>query len=448
LHGKFCQQDLPRRQSVGSNTARRLKSSDAQASTTRHHAPGTDGRTVATGKWQQLASSLVEAGQIERCRLAERLHGELQQLLTVALMRTWAAKRLTDDDKVRSVLAEVEDVVRRSVDETRSLTLELSPPILRHGSLSKAIEWLAERVLVDYGVDLDISVPRTLPAVPNPQKVFLFNLVTDCLMERLAAGPVQKARLVIRHQAGNMSIVLSGKDAAGAATAGNGKPGGKAARIGDRVAAVGGSMQVATHPHGFRAEFVIPANALADAAADSIRMIPTTAAQPPAASPPIETPPGVVRILLAEDHRMVREGLARLINREPDLYVIAEARDGQQAVDLAAEVNPDVVVLDVNMPVRNGSDAARAIRSRSDRIRIVALSEYGDAVTQRAMREAGANAYLCKDEAAEELCRVIRSVFGRHSQNGRRRGRASARHAVSTRPKKPKSPDPKPVPQP
>ncbi|QEL17615.1 response regulator [Limnoglobus roseus] len=120
--------------------------------------------------------------------------------------------------------------------------------------------------------------------------------------------------------------------------------------------------------------------------------------------------PNKVRILLADDHAVVREGLKALLNGEPDLEVVGEARDGAAAVELAVALDPDLVVLDVSMPGLNGVAAAEQIHRANPTRKIVALSVHEDRGYLRMMLAAGAAGYVLKRSAADELLRAVRAV--------------------------------------
>ena len=116
-----------------------------------------------------------------------------------------------------------------------------------------------------------------------------------------------------------------------------------------------------------------------------------------------------VRILIADDHKIVREGLRNLLQNEKDVEVVAEASDGNAAVRKAFELRPDVVIMDVAMSGLNGVEATRKITEQSN-IKVVALSMHSDKRFITAMLKAGASAYLLKDCAFEELVSAIRAV--------------------------------------
>jgi DNA-binding NarL/FixJ family response regulator len=117
-----------------------------------------------------------------------------------------------------------------------------------------------------------------------------------------------------------------------------------------------------------------------------------------------------IRILIADDHYVVRMGLIAMVNLEPDMEIVAEATDGNQACALYKRWNPDLTLLDVRMPVKNGIEAAIEIRKQNSDARILMLTALdGDEDIHKAM-EAGAAGYVFKDSTDEKLLPAIRAV--------------------------------------
>ena len=119
---------------------------------------------------------------------------------------------------------------------------------------------------------------------------------------------------------------------------------------------------------------------------------------------------GSIRLLIADDHTMVRQGLAQICGGEPDMEVVAQAADGQEACRLAGLVQPDVVVMDINMPVLDGVQATRHISETSPGIGVIILTMYRQDQYVFEAIKAGARAYLLKDADSDELLRAIRAV--------------------------------------
>jgi DNA-binding NarL/FixJ family response regulator len=118
----------------------------------------------------------------------------------------------------------------------------------------------------------------------------------------------------------------------------------------------------------------------------------------------------MIRVLLADDHVMVRKGFRLILEAQPDMEIAGEAGNGRQAVDLAEKLHPDVVVMDVAMPELNGIEATRRLASSSPHTRVLALSMHKDSVYVREILRAGARGYLLKDSIDTDLINAVRAV--------------------------------------
>ncbi len=116
-----------------------------------------------------------------------------------------------------------------------------------------------------------------------------------------------------------------------------------------------------------------------------------------------------IGVVLADDHPIVLQGLKGLLESEPDMDVLGEATDGREAVRLALELKPDLLVMDVSMPGISGIEAARIIAHDMPSIKVIGLSMHNDAEVSQAMRDAGAAAYLAKGGRAKDLLAAIRA---------------------------------------
>ena len=117
-----------------------------------------------------------------------------------------------------------------------------------------------------------------------------------------------------------------------------------------------------------------------------------------------------LRIFVADDHQVVREGLKALINSQPDMSVVGEADNGRAAWQLAKGLDPDVAVMDVSMPEMSGAEATERLRAERPRVKVLALTVYEDRAYLRQMLEAGASGYVLKRVAMEELAQAVRVV--------------------------------------
>ena len=117
-----------------------------------------------------------------------------------------------------------------------------------------------------------------------------------------------------------------------------------------------------------------------------------------------------IRILLADDHAVVRQGFKMILDAQADMETVGEAANGREAVELAEQLRPDVVVMDVAMPELNGIEATRRVADVSPRSRVLALSMHKDSVYVREILRAGARGYLLKDSISSDLLAAVRAI--------------------------------------
>lgn len=119
-----------------------------------------------------------------------------------------------------------------------------------------------------------------------------------------------------------------------------------------------------------------------------------------------------IKVFLVDDHQMMRSGLRNLINSERGLKVIAEASDGSEVLDQVKETSPDVIIMDVDMPIKNGIEATYEVKKLYPDLPVIGLSLHDNKEVADAMMRAGASVYVTKTEAFETLCSTIRQVTG------------------------------------
>jgi CheY-like chemotaxis protein len=202
----------------------------------------------------------------------------------------------------------------------------------------------------------------------------------------------------------------------------------------ERVALLGGKMEVSTCPgRGTRISLQLPLSTVpvparatmpvVNAPADSALFRPPAAPPRPAAATPAtgaarirhrsKRAPSAIRIVVADDHQIVRDGLVGVLRAQRGMEVVGTAADGHAALIMARRLHPDVVVMDVTMPILNGIEATRALSAELPQIRVIGLSMHRAEDMAKAMREAGAAAYVCKSGPMHELVKVIRRTARR-----------------------------------
>jgi len=382
-------------------------------------------RTVAelerrTGQLRALALDLTQAEQRERRRLAHLLHDHLQQLLVGAKFSIGVVKGRAKTKNLRQAAQQVDDLLDEAIKESRSLTHELSPPVLYDSGLPKAIEWLARQMHEKHGLVVSLDVAGEIEPLADPIRVLLFEAVRELLFNTVKHARTHRAIVALARAGGDRVQVVVADEGAGfdpkvievrAAEGG----GFGLFTIRERLELLGGRFEVVSAPGGgSRFTLVAPVRHPSRVAEVEAPEEDETAPSPhyvtSLLAPDLAAGRGAkIRVLLADDHKVMRQGLARLLQEQPDIEVIAQASDGRRAVELARQVRPDVVILDVSMPRMNGIEAARLLKQEMPDVRVIGLSMHDEADMAAAMCEAGAVAYLNKADRPEALLVALRS---------------------------------------
>lgn len=117
-----------------------------------------------------------------------------------------------------------------------------------------------------------------------------------------------------------------------------------------------------------------------------------------------------VRVMLADDNKVIRAGIRKLLNKVPDITVVGEAGNGLEVLQLVDRINPDVLLLDIEMPLLNGIEVARQLKKSSNEVPILVLSAYTNLEYIKSMLDHGVSGYLIKDEAPEQIIEAVRGV--------------------------------------
>lgn len=357
-----------------------------------------------------LARELTLTEQRERRRMARLLHDHLQQLLVGAKFRVAILGR-TGDELVKQATREVEELIDESIAASRSLTAELSPPILHEAGLNAGLEWLARWMADKHGLFVELALEETAPLAEDI-KILVFESIRELLFNAVKHSHSRSASVNLREIARNLQIVVSdqgvGFDPGLTPTAGDGGGGFGLFGIRERMGLIGGSLEIDSAPgQGSRFVLTVPLGLSMAADAASVTDAALLRDEPPAQDAPVSAG-AKIRVLLADDHAVVRQGLANLLNQEADMDVVGGAVDGQEAVELAARLLPDVILMDMSMPRLTGVEATRFIHNEYPDIRIIGLSMFEGVERAQAIRDAGAVDYLTKTGPAEALVGAIR----------------------------------------
>lgn len=365
-----------------------------------------------------LASELTQAEQRERRRLAHILHDNLQQILVATKLQVGTVRQRMSDAGLRQSLEQVESLLTRSVDESRSLTVELSPPILYDAGLCRALEWLARRMSQEHDLTVTLDTDPVAEPPGDDIRAFLFQAVRESLFNIVKHAQVREASVRMFLVEGTTACIEVRDQGVGFdLQAGEAKEIGSGGfglfSIRERLEFLGGRMVITSAPgEGSAVSLFMPIRQAVTAPAKG-GLSETVGEEAPAPRPtPAARGTGnVIRVLLADDHKMLRDGLAGLLRDQPDIDVVSEASNGEMAVDLARQTQPDVVIMDVSMPKMNGVEATRCIASELPHIKVIGLSMHEKEDMDKAMREAGAVNYVTKGAPSEILTAAIRNCM-------------------------------------
>jgi PAS domain S-box-containing protein len=347
-----------------------------------------------------LATELNLAEQRERQRLAAELHDHLAQMLVLVRLKLGQAKQ-GPVQRSMDMIKQAEDVVNESLTYTRNLVAELSPPVLHEFGLLQSVR---------------IPAVNTLH-IPEDQAVLIFQSVRELLINAAKHAVSKQAFLAAEEGEGCLRIVVEdqgvGFDLRAMAIP---TPSPMSSKFGlfsirERMNALGGRFELHSAPgEGTRATLVLPLSPSpqsARPARGSTMSIHETPAHPNDQS---GLGHGPCRVLIADDHAMVRQGLRSVLEGFPDVSVIGEASNGQEAMDLTEQLKPSAVVMDINMPVMNGIEATALIRKKHPHIAIIGMSVNASVDNHDAMHTAGACLLLTKEAAVEQLHGAIQQA--------------------------------------
>ena len=374
---------------------------------------------------QALAGEIVRTEQRERQRIAQLLHDQIQQLLVATLYGLEGLVESRPAAEHRQGVAKLSGLVRECIAMSRSLMSELSHPSYTEPDLCTALGWLGAWMKEKHGLDVTVDCIDAVRAEVEETRVTLLQSVRELLCNVVKHAGVKEARAELARGPDGCVQVTVSDTGAGFEPDLSRAPGPRGIGLfsmRERLDVIGGGMRIDSAPaRGSRVTVWVPADPskTAGTARPEASLAGTPDAGPggsagpsPAKAPhrirASRAPAGKIRVLLVDDHAVVRDGIALQLLQQPDIEIVGEAADGETAVELVRTLRPDVVTMDVNMPGMNGIDAARAIHAEHPRTRIIGLSMSEESEQGAAMRDAGAVAYLAKSTSLDKLLAAIR----------------------------------------
>jgi PAS domain S-box-containing protein len=361
---------------------------------------------------QQLTLELSQAEDRERRRLAGLLHDDLQQQLAAAKFHLGIlGGRIRQDPSMQSLVGQLDQILTDAMEKSRGLSHELSPAVLYHSSLGETFEWLARQVQTKHGLTVHVDAEDHVQLSSETLKAFLYRATQEILFNIVKHARVQEAYLRLKHIRGRLWLTIADRGQGFDPQTPEWTGGFGLFSIRERIELLGGRMKVRS-VRGRGSVFVI---AIPDSQVTQPSVAPTVGSTPDGPVDRIAEAVGVplpagprLRVVLADDHKVMREGLAALLNEQADMAVVGQAGNGREAVELTCELRPDVVVMDVAMPLVRGDEATRQIKLHAPATRIIALSMLDEAGVAEMIRKAGAEQYLLKTAPFEELLAAVR----------------------------------------
>lgn len=361
-----------------------------------------------------LASELSRAEQRERRRLAVLLHDHIQQLLAAARMQVGWMTRGSDPDQSRMIARRVRAILQEAIDACRSLSLDLSPPILHEAGLGGGLKWLASRMRRQHQFAVRVRTEEEAEPETEELRFLLFECARELLFNAVKHAGVSEAEVVVmRTEDRSIRLVVRDEGGGFAAEALKERQLRESSfglfSIEQRLAHIGGSMDIESAPgQGTEITLTAPLGCLRTSQEEVT--VPSRGKRNEGAVRRRQKP-GACRVLIVDDHEIMREGLVELFEFGSDMEVIGEAADALQAIQMAEELRPDVVVMDINLGDVNGVEATKRILAKKPDIKVVGLSMHSEEDMAKAMEAAGAAAYLTKDGPSEDLLDAVRECW-------------------------------------
>ena len=365
---------------------------------------------VTESSLRQLSARLLQLQDEERRRIARDLHditGQKIVVLSMALDRLARHPNLQDPETLET-LKESREMVSKIGEETRTLSYLLHPPLLDECGLDSAVRWYAEGFEKRSGIKLKVDIPQDLGRLPTDVETALFRVVQESLtnVHRYSGSETAEIRVRMNSADVRLEVVDCGKGVKtkavqaaveGSAPLGVGIPG-----MRERLHQLGGRLDVDFGRNGTRVAATLPIRKAASAPQTS---------QPESEAAAQTNGQTRRRILIADDHEMMRRGLRGLIESHQEWAVCGEAVEGDEAVRKSAELNPDLVIMDINMPGLSGIDAALKIRKENAATRILFFTVHDSDQVLQEIVDVGAQGYVAKSRAGQDLAEAVRLVL-------------------------------------
>jgi two-component system, NarL family, sensor kinase len=365
---------------------------------------------VSKDSMNSLSARVLQLQDEERRRLARDLHDTVGQEIVVVLItldtiaRTWEKP----DPKARENLLEAVDWLRKVESEIRTFSYLLHPPLLDDMGLASALSWYMEGFSKRSGISVQLSVPDNLPRFSLQAETALFRVTQESLSNVIRHSKSKQAwvQVALEPHCLRLSIRDEGRGFDQAAHARSTPSGVGIEGMRGRLRSLGGNLDLRSGADGTEVVASVPLGVGDSLRLDSVRARRQHESEnTPAASGMTK------RILIVDDHEVARKGIRFLVNEEDDLEICGEAQDGVEAFEKVQRLNPDLVILDLNMPGGGGFSAANRIRNAGLTPKILIYTTHTFPGLERIARAADCDGFVVKANATQDLIRGIRAVL-------------------------------------
>jgi PAS domain S-box-containing protein len=353
-----------------------------------------------------LSQRILEVQEEERARISRELHDQLgQELVALKIEAVVLMEELAKSPRLHERARGVLDLIDRLDTTAHRIAVSIRPEILDKLGLVKAIQWYAEDFERRSGISCPVEALNEELVLPKAVSTCAYRILQEALVNvwKHSRASQAKVKVTSGHGVVNISVTDNGVGM----DLGRLSEGSSLGLLGmrERASLVGGKVTIRRNRGGgLRVAAHLPLGVAQTGMGANVEL---TSAQALASKPWTKS---AIRVLLVDDHSLVRAGLRRVLEQAPDIRIIAEACDGREAVDKYQEVSPDVVVMDISMPELDGMEASKRILSLYPQARILMLTRFHE--EQYAIRtlKAGCLGYLTKGSSTQQLHHAVRAV--------------------------------------
>ncbi|MCH8541395.1 MAG: PAS domain-containing protein [Opitutales bacterium] len=355
-----------------------------------------------TERLQSMVHELSTAEQRERKRMASILHDDLQQLLVAAKMQLEMGQRDSATGKFPDCLKRAISHIDDALETTYTLVRQANPRILYERGLFPAIESLCGEMLKKHGLTVHYDFPEEAFDLENEIKILLYESLRELFFNIVKHARVNQAQLHFEVAPESLSVRVSDEGVGFDVESKSGKK--NLSEFGlfsvcARIEAMDESCTITSAP----GEGTTVAMRFTLRPPRGARL----SSQRPAKKKK-QNRPLPVRVVVVDDHVLVREGIVKILNLDSRIQVVGEANDGREAISIIADTHPDIVLMDINMPRMNGIAATRKILRRWPEIRVLALSMQDSGSNEaRSIAAAGAVGFLRKSDDSGKMISTL-----------------------------------------